>query len=692
MELQTSLIRNVAIVGHGSEGKTTLAEAMLFNAGVIDRMGRVEDGNTVSDYDPEETRRQISIGAAVAPFEWKNHFINVMDVPGYFDFVGEMAAALRVADAAVILANPVSGVAVGAEKAWDLAGKNHCARLFFINNMDREHVDFRKVLSELQDKFGPSVAPVQMPILQGGKFTGYVDLIGMKAYAFDGKSVREQDVPEDMQGDAQVLREQLAEAAAGTDDELMEKYFEDGDLSGKDLIRGLRLGLADESVVPVLCGAAAPNLGITALMDCIADFVPSPADHGEAAGINPKNDEEVSRKCDASEPFSALVFKTVADPFVGKLSLFKVYSGTLRADSPVHNANIGKNEKTNAIYRMVGKKQVQVQELVAGDIGAMAKLAVTLTGHTLCDPAGPIVYPAIDFPAPSISMAVFAAKQGEEDKVFGGLARLAEEDPSFTVGKSDTGETLISGQGEMHIDIINAKLKNKFGGSAVLKDPTIPYKETIRKSVKAQGRHKKQSGGHGQFGDVWIEFEPIMGSDAEFEFVDKVVGGAVPRNFIPAVEKGLRESITKGVLAGFPVVNLRCTLYDGSSHSVDSSEMAFKVAANLAFKKGLTDANPVLLEPIQRIEVLIPEDYMGDIIADLNKRRGRIMGMEPQGGGLQKVIAEAPLAELFKYATDLRSMTQARGSFAMNFERYEEVPGNIAAKIVEKAKQEAQDE
>jgi elongation factor G len=690
---QTGQIRNIAIVGHSGEGKTTLTEAMLYNAKVIDRMGKVENGSTVSDYDPEEAKRQISISASIAPLDWKDHRVNIIDVPGYFDFVGEMAAAMQVVDAAVILVHGVSGPAVGTEKAWQYCKKLNLGRIFFVNNMDREHANFQKTIEALQAQFGSSVIALQEAIMEKEQFVGYIDILNMTAYRFEGKGLKQIEIPAEYADSAQTLREQLMETAAGTDEELMEKYFEEMELSREDILRGLHLGMLDGSVVPVLCGAAAPNLGVDKLLDCVVEFVPSPADRPEAPCVDVKTGEETTCKCDPSAPFAARVFKTVADPFVGKLSLFKVMSGTLTGDMTIYNPNAGKNEKPGNLYVMCGKSQTTVPKLVAGDIGAVAKLQYTMTGHTLCDASRQIRFPEIEFPKPCISLAVSSAKQGEEDKVFGGLARLAEEDPSFKVMKSEnTNDTLICGQGELHIDIITMKLKNKFGASAVLRDPIIPYRETIKKTVKAQGRHKKQTGGHGQFGDCWVEFSPIMDGSEEFIFEDRVVGGAVPRNFIPAVEKGLREAVQKGVLAGFPVVNIKCALYDGSYHPVDSNEMAFKTAASLAFKKGVAEANPVLLEPIYHVEVIVPNDYMGDIIGDMNRRRGRIMGMDPLEDGMQKVIAEVPESEMFKYATDLRSMTQARGSFDMWFERYEEAPANIAAKVIEQAKKDAENE
>lgn len=688
---QTKQIRNIGIIGHGGEGKTTLTEAILYSAGAIDRFGRVEDGTTTTDYDSEEIKRQISISAAVAPIEWKNHKINIIDVPGYFDFIGEMYGALTAADGAIIVIGAVSGVAVGTEKAWDYCKEKEIPRMFFVNQMDRENADYFKVLDELKDKYGTAIAPLQVPIMAGGAFKGYVDILNMTAWEFAGKQPKETSIPDDLMDRVEPIREMIVEAAAENDDDLLEKYFSGEELSNEEIRLALRKGIVSADVVPVLCGSALDNAGIQALMDNILEFMPSPEDRPAMVGTNPKSKDMEERIADEKAPFSAQVFKTVADPFVGKLSLFRVFSGTLTTDMSLYNSNKEKTEKINNIFVMRGKKQTAVDKLVAGDIGAIAKLQVTMTGDTICDSAAPIVFDQITFPEPSISLAVNAKNQGEEEKVFTGLYRLEEEDPSFRLEKNtETGDTLISGLGELHIEVITKKLQNKFGVEVVLTDPKIPYRETIRKSVKAEGKHKKQSGGHGQYGHCWIEFEPITDGSADFEFVDKIVGGVVPKQYIPAVEKGLRESMEHGVLAGYPVVGIRCTLYDGSYHSVDSSELAFKIAASLAFKKGCAEADPVLLEPIYRVEVTIPDEYMGEIIGDLNRRRGRILGMNPIDG-LQQVIAEVPLAEMFKYATDLRSMTQARGSFTMTFERYEEVPAQNAAKIIEQAKREMEE-
>ncbi len=688
----TGDIRNITLVGHGGEGKTTLAEAMLFCSGAIDRQGKTEDGNTVMDFDPEETKRHISLSSAIAPVEWNATKINIIDTPGYFDFIGDATSGYNLADSALILVSGLSGLSVGAEKAWEACTDAGLSKAFFINQMDKENVDFDKAIDSLKDKFGPRVTVMQLPIGQGLNFKGILDVIDMKAYEFDGKKVKPVDVPADLKAKASEIREAIIENAAENDETLMEKFFEGEELSKEDIIKGLKVGIEAGDVVPVFIGAAAPNLGVSLLLDNLVAFMPSPDKAISIKGKNSKG-EEVTYTADPKQPFAAQIYKTVADPFVGKLSVFKVLGGELTAGHAIKNGNTGKSEKFGQIYVMQGKKQTGVEKLTAGDIGALAKLQHSDTGNTLCDEAHGVVFPDIVFPEPCISLAVSAKKQGEEEKVFAGLHRLEEEDPTFKVVKqADTSDTLVSGLGELHLEVICKKLHNKFGVEAQLTDPQIPYRETIKKKVKAQGRHKKQSGGHGQFGDVWIEFEPLFDSTESFEFVDKVVGGVVPRNYIPAVEKGLRESLSRGVLAGFPMVNLRATLYDGSYHPVDSSEMAFKVAASLAYKKGCAEAGPVLLEPIYKLVVTIPDEYMGDIIGDINRRRGRILGMNPVTGGNQEVVAEVPLAEVFKYATDLRSMTQARGLFKMTFERYDELPGNLAEKVIANAKKDTEEE
>jgi len=687
----TKDIRNIAFMGHGSEGKTTLVEALLFATGSIDRQGKVDDGTTTTDFEPEETKRHISISAAAAPMEWKKKMINIIDVPGYFDFIGEMMGPLRVVETAAILVSASGGISVGAEKAWQYATKNNVGKMFIINQMDREHADFMKVQELLREKFGSSVVPILLPIGNGPSFQGIVNVLQNKAYEGIGKNMKEVPVPSDMKDDIQKALEEITEASAAADDDLMMKYLDEGTLSHEEIQEGFKIGMFSGMICPVVPCSALTGVGITNVLDVIVDFLPSP-ERAVYKGNNPKTEEAAERACNHDEPFSAFVYKTIADPFVGKLSLFKVMSGSLNASVNLYNANNGKSEKIAGLYILRGKKQINADALKAGDMGALSKLQYSATGDTLCEAGQPIQYPGIDFPAPCISKAVFASKQGEEDKVFSGLARLMEEDPTIKIEKNaETTETILSGQGELHLEVIRNKLSSKFGANAILEDPSIPYRETIKKTVKAQGRHKKQSGGHGQYGDVWIEFSPIGDTNQDFEFVDAVVGGVVPRNFIPSVEKGLRENLRHGVLARYPMVGLRAKLYDGSYHSVDSSEMAFKTAARIAYKKGCMDAGPVLLEPIMHVEVLVPDEYMGDIMGDMNKRRGRILGMS-QVEGLQQLVAEAPQAEMFKYATDLRSMTQARGSFSMSFERYEEIPAAIAQKIIENAKREEEEE
>ena len=683
-EYSTDRIRNVGFISHGGAGKTTLTEAILFNAKTIDRMGKVEDGTTVSDYDPEEVARKISISTSLAPYEWMDHKVNILDTPGYFDFEGEVVGALRAVEGVVILTCAVAGVEVGTEKSWDHANNYHLPRIFFINKMDRENANFYKVLDQLRESFGNRIIPIQIPIGSEQNFKGLVDVIEGKAKLYEGKEVKVVDIPGDLKDKYEEYKSMLIEAVAETDDSYLEKFFNGEELIKDEIMDGLKKGVTTGSIYPVLCGSCLKNIGITELMNAIVNFMPSPSEKGSVTGKNPKTGNEEKREINEGEPFSALVFKTVADPYVGKLSLFKVYSGVITSDSSVYNATKENTEKVGQLYMMRGKKQVPVPKLVAGDIGAVAKLQYTLTGDTLCDVAKPILYEGINFPEPSLSLAIEPNSRGDEEKISNGLHRLLEEDPTFKVEKNvETGQILVSGMGELHIEVITKKLKNKFGVDCTLSEPRIPYRETIKGRAKVEGKHKKQTGGHGQYGHVWIEFEPLP--DKEFEFEDKIFGGVVPKQYIPAVEKGLREAMKHGILAKYPVVNIKATLYDGSYHPVDSSEMSFKIAAQIAFKKGMEQANPVLLEPIMRVEVTVPEQYMGDVIGDLNKRRGRILGMEPKGN-LQLVIAEVPLAEMHKYGSDLRSITQARGFFKMNFERYEEVPAHISQKIIAEAK------
>ncbi|MBQ9941728.1 MAG: elongation factor G [Christensenellaceae bacterium] len=687
-----SHIKNIAVVGHGGEGKTTLVEAMLFNSGAIERRGKVEDGNTTTDYDPEETRRHISLTTAMAPVEWSDCKLNFIDAPGFFDFVGETTQAYNLADSALILVSGFSGVGVGAEKAYKFCKKAGKPMAVVVNQMDKEHADFQKALDELQAKFGTAVTALQLPIMAGMEFKGYVDIVENTAYEFDAKgAAKKVDIPGALEVDVETLREALIENAAANDEELMEKFFEGEELSKEDILKGLLEGINACDVIPVFAASAVKNLGIRELADALATYLPAAASNKPVHAVNDKG-EDVEVACTKDGSFAAQVLKTIADPFVGKISIIKVYRGVLKADTAIVNVNAGKAEKFGNITIMRGKKLVNVPSLEAGDIGALAKLAYTTTGDSLC--AGEkLTFDPVSFGEPCISLAVTAKKQGEEEKVFAGLHRLEEEDPTFRVStNAETGDTLLSGMGEMHIEVICQKLKNKFGVEAALSEPRVAYRETIRKMAEAEGKHKKQSGGAGQFGVVQMRFEPILDGSAEFEFVNAIVGGVVPKEYIPAVEKGLRESLKHGVLAGYPMVNIRATLYDGKYHPVDSKEVAFKSAARLAYKAACAAANPVILEPIGKAEVYIPDEYMGDIIGDMNRRRGRILGMNPQDDGIQQVVAEVPMSEMVKYATDLRSMTQGRGNFSIAFERYEELPAQMAAKVIEQAKKDMEEE
>lgn len=681
-------IRNVALLGHGGSGKTTLTESMLYTTNVIKRMGRVEDGNTVSDFDKEEMSRQFSIGTSIVPVEWNNSKYNILDAPGYFDFSGEVISALRVAGGAILMVDATSGVEVGTEKAWKYTEERKMPKIIFVNKMDKENVNYDKLINGLRDAFGKKIAPFAIPIGEGSSFKGFVNVVDMIGREYNGKQCVDVEVPEELKERIAPVREMLIESVAESDEELLEKYFEGEEFTTEEIHEGLRKGVLAGEVVPVLVGSAANNIGIHTLFEMTSDYMPTPKDmhNGEYEGVHPDNDEPLVRKVDENEPFSALVFKTIVDPFVGKISLFKVYSGKLTKDMEVFNANKDEKEKIGSFFMLRGKNQLDCDAIVAGDIGAIAKLQHTETGDTLCDKSDPIKYHGIQFAKPCLFMAVEPKAKGDEEKIGTSLHRLTEEDPTFIVERNkETKQLLIGGQGTMQLTVITNKMKNNFGVEVELMDPKIAFRETIKGTASVQGKHKKQSGGSGQYGDVHIRFEP---STEEFEFNEEIFGGSVPRQYIPAVEKGLRDSLEKGVLAGFPVVNIKATLFDGSYHSVDSNEMAFKIAASLAFKKGVEKAKPVLLEPIMHVEVLIPEDYMGDIMGDMNKRRGRILGMEPTGDGYQKVIAEAPQSEMFKYAPDLRSMTQARGSFVMQFERYDEVPAHLSQKIIEAAKEE----
>ncbi len=683
----TDKLRNLALVAHGGAGKTSLAEALLFRAGATKRLGNVDEGTSILDYDPEEVKRKITIAASVAPVEWKNHKINILDTPGYFDFAGEVIGSLRIADGAVVVVCATNGVEVGTEKVWDYADQHELPRLVFVNKLERENADFFKVLGQLQEMYGSQVIPIQLPIGQSENFKGIIDLVKMKAFVYASGKAEEVDIPAEMQSDAETHREALVEAVAVTDDELAMKYLEGEALTQEELEKALGEGTKTRQIIPVLCGSALVGAGIDALMDYSIQCLPAPDAHGQVKGLDPATNSEITRKQSADESLSALVYKTMADPYVGRLTLFRVYSGVLKSDSQVYNSTREIDERIGQVFLIKGKEQIPVDSVVAGDLAAVAKLQETTTGDTLCSKNSPIKLPPVEFPKPSLIMAISPKTKGDEEKIASGLARLQEEDPTFNVTRvTETGQTVVSGMGDMHLEIVASRLASKFGVEVELNVPRVPYKETIKGKTEVEGKHKKQSGGRGQYGHVFIRVEPLPAGGG-FEFVDDIFGGSVPRQYIPAVEKGIVETLSEGVLAGYPVVDVRVTLYDGSYHSVDSSEMAFKIAGSMAFKKGFVEAQPVLLEPIMNVDVTVPDAYMGDIIGDLNKKRGRILGMDPKDG-VQIIRAQVPQAELFRYATDLRSITQGRGSFTMTFDHYEEVPASIAEQIIAESKEE----
>ncbi|MHB1456661.1 MAG: elongation factor G [Armatimonadota bacterium] len=683
---ETDAIRNVALVGHGGCGKTSLTEALLFTSGAIDRLGKVDEGTTSSDYDPDEIKRKISINATLAPCEWQGVKINFIDTPGYADFVGDVKSTLRVVEAAVVVVCAISGIEVGTEIAWDYSEDNEIARAFFINKMDRENADFYAVAEALKLRFGTSAVPVQLPIGSQDSFSGVIDLVGLKAYTGSGKNVTEGPIPADMTDAVAKYRDALIEAAAENDDELISKYLDGEELTTEEVIRGIELGVRSGKLFPIFCGSSAKNIGVSVMLNEIKDMFPSPAETETLVGVNPSTNAEEKRKASTSESFSAQVFKTLADPYVGKLTYFRVYSGILKSDSHVFNSTKGVDERIGQVYFLKGKTQEATAEVKAGDIAAVAKLSETGTGDTICDKSKQIKYKEIKFPAPVYTVAISPKTKVDEDKLGPSLAKMADEDPTFkSTRDAETSETLISGLGEAHVDIVVDRLKRKFGVSVNVDTPTIPYRETILAAAKAQGKHKKQTGGRGQYGDAWVELQP-MGRSEGFEFLDHVVGGSVPRQYIPAVEKGIREAMDRGILAGFPVVDVRAIIYDGSFHPVDSSEMAFKMAGILAFHNAAMNAQPILLEPMLNVDVVVPDAYMGDIIGDLNGKRGRILGMEPIPGGRQRIKAVVPHGEMQRYAIDLRSIARGRGSFTTEISHYEQVPAHTAQQIIDQRK------
>lgn len=683
-KLTSENIRNIAIIGHSGEGKTSLAEAILFNGKSIDRLGKTADKNTVMDYDEQEMARGISISLACANTYWNDVKINLIDVPGFYDFEGEFESAMRAVGSAVLVADASGEVSVGAEKAIDYCVRRHIPLMIFINGVDKDNANYVATVEAFVAKYGRKISPTHLPIIRDGKMKGYVSVISGKAFEFSPGGRTQVEVPANVEAELQVLKTALTEAAAETSEELLDKYLSEGVLSNDEIVAGIRNGLCAGDTVPIMGGSALQNMGVINLMHEIVDLLPSPMERRAVLASNESGEVE-NVTCDVNKPVSLQVFKTVADPFVGKLNMVRVFTGRLKSGMTLYNATTGEKERINSLYVMKGKKQEPVDELVAGDIGAVNKLSNTNTGDTLCDESYKIKYYDIPFPAPILTMAISASKSGEEDKVFQGLNRLAEEDLTFKVEKDkDTGEMVIRGQGETQLDVLCKKLKAKFGCEAVLSSPKVAFKETITGVAEAEGKHKKQSGGAGQFGVVNIKFEPGA-QDGEFEFVNAIVGGAVSKPFAIAAEKGLREAMQKGVLAGYPMTNLKCTLFDGKEHPVDSKEVAFISAAKLAYDEGVRKAKPTILEPVYSFKITVPDNYTGDILGDMNKRRGRILGMETIDG-LQVISAEAPLIEMLKYATDLRSITQGRGKYSQEFLCYEEVPFSAQEKIIANAK------
>ena len=676
-------IKNITVVGHASKGKTTLCEAMVNIAGVTERMGKIADGNTVSDCDSEEKKRGVSITSSVLQFPYKDSKINVIDTPGLFDFAIGSSEGLRAADTAIVVVSSRSGIAAGAEKAFKNAGKKGMARMIVTTKMDDERADFYKSFNGLVAKFGTSMCPVVVPVISGGKVAGYYNMIEDKTYSYNGIKATAADVTPDDESRFEAIKEVFNEAVAGADDELMEKYFEGEPLTKDEKIKGISIGLADGSIVPVFALSGGTGEAVDQLLDFVKDCAPSPkAEYGTDS-----DEEPVEITVDPAGPLAAICFKSIADPFIGKLNFFKVIRGTLAQGMTVVNSRTGDEERVGKLVNMLGAKQTDVKDCQAGDICAIAKLSTFKTGDTMCAQGNVVTLDRVAIPYASYAMAIIPEKKGDEEKISNAVNRLMEEDPSITfASNTETHQTVLSGLGEQQLDVILSKMKEKYKVIANLIQPKVAYRETISKKVSVQGRHKKQSGGHGQFGDVFIEFEPCDSDELVFD--ERIVGGSVPKNFFPAVEKGLRESMEKGVLAGYPMVGVKATLFDGSYHPVDSSEMSFKMAASIAFKNGIPQAGPVLLEPIVTLNAICNDEAMGDVIGDINKRRGRVLGMNPTGDGMQEIIAEVPQAEMTTFSTSMRQMTQGRGSFTTEFARYERCPEHITQKVIEDAANE----
>lgn len=682
--------RNIGIISHGGAGKTSLAEAMLFNAKMTERLGRVDNGTSVMDCEPEEIKRNITISSSVHHFDWEKHKVTMIDTPGDANFSNDARNSLCVLDGAVVVIDATSGIRVQTERVWQYCDELGLPRLVFINKMDRERSSSLNIVDDIDKILGKKPVVTHIPIGAEESFRGVVDLIKMKALIYEddeGGVYSEEEVPQELKEEASELRGKLVEDIAETSDELLEKYLEGEDLTTEDLYEGLREGTFGMKFVPVLYGSALKNIGVQALMDKIVQCLPSPIEMGEHKGIHPVTKNEEVRKADEKEPFSALVFKTIADPYTGKLTLFRIYSGILNSDSSMYNSSRQVKERVGQIFQMEGKSQKPIASAGAGELVAVAKLKETVTGDSLCDENAPVLFEGFTSPSPIVSFAVEPKSKGDEEKAIASLNKLVEEDPTLSIHREEqTKEIILSGMGQVHLEVTLEKLKRKFGAEVDLKLPKVPYKETIRGKTKVQGKYKKQSGGRGQYGDTWLELEPLP-RGAGFEFVDKIVGGVIPKQYIPAVEKGVVEAMNQGVLAGYPVVDLKASLVFGSFHSVDSSEMAFKIAGSMAFKKGILESDPVLLEPIMNMEVIAPDENMGDIIGDLNSRRGKVLGVEGRGNN-QIIKAQVPMAEALKYSPDLSSMTGDRGVFTMEFSHYEEVPAQISEKIIEAAKEE----
>lgn len=683
--VETGRIRNIAVIAHGGAGKTSLTEAMLFASGSIDRLGSVDSGTSTTDFEPEEIARKITISSSLSFCTWNDHRINLIDTPGFINFIEDTRGCLRAADGAVVIVSAISGVKAETEKIWKYACEYEIPRIVFVNKMDKENANFSMAISELEKSFDAEAVPLQIPIGAGETFAGIIDLVTMKATLYKSGKATEAEIPAALLSEAQGYQKKLVEKIAESDDALLERYLEGGELTHDEIVKGIKEGSLTRRFIPVACGSAVKAIGIPQLLDTLILCLPSPVEMARISpvrGQNPRDGKESERKVDEKEPFSAYVFKTIADPYAGKLSLFRVYSGTLKADSSVLNSTEGTKERIGQVFYLLGKKQVPAQLLGPGEIGVVAKLKETNTGDTLSDEAHPIIFEKVKFAEPIISYAIAPKSKGDEEKVSSGLQRILEEDPTLRFHRDDeTKEMLLSGMGQVHLEVTLERLKRKFGVEVMMKTPKIPYRETIKAAAKTQGRYKKQSGGRGQYGDCWIEIEPLSRGGG-YEFVDKIVGGVIPQQYRPAVEKGVVETMKEGILAGYPVIDMRVTLYDGSYHSVDSSEMAFKIAGSMALKKAFMEARPVLLEPVMKVEVTTPDDALGAVIGDLNSKRGKVQGVEPQAGGNQKIASLVPMSEMLTYANQLQSLTSGRGLYSMEFSHYEEVPGHLAQKII----------